>query len=198
MRHRVTLSLLLGAAALAGCGPDEVSSPTASTPDAAETKGGGLPILTTAKVGESGSFTVPEAAQNYNITLRFVNPVTPKQAADFQTAAARWEGLIHGDVADVQGSFPKNACGNSFKMPAFSGVIDDHWLERRGVELLPQVEAAEVSYDDRAPRVKRLAAALFDLLAVAFLCAPFAAVIELTIGDWSEPRVLGIELRADF
>ena len=39
MRHRVTLSLLLGAAALAGCGPDEVSSPTASTPDAAETKG---------------------------------------------------------------------------------------------------------------------------------------------------------------
>jgi Leishmanolysin len=125
MRRRVSLSLLLGAAALFGCGPDEVSSPTTRSPEPAAAKGGGLPILTTAKVGESGSFTVPEAAQNYNITLRFVNPVTPKQAADFQTAAARWQGLIHGDVADVQGSFPKNACGNSFKMPAFSGVIDD-------------------------------------------------------------------------
>jgi uncharacterized RDD family membrane protein YckC len=72
-----------------------------------------------------------------------------------------------------------------------SGVIDDHWLERRGVELLPQVESAEVSYDDRAPRLKRLAAGLVDLLVVAFLSAPCAAVIELTIGDWSEPRVLG-------
>lgn len=72
-----------------------------------------------------------------------------------------------------------------------AGVIDDHWLERHGVETLPKVEAVELTYDDRAPRVKRFAAALADLLVVAFLSAPFAAVIELTIGNWSDPRVWG-------
>ncbi|HWS56155.1 MAG TPA: RDD family protein, partial [Pyrinomonadaceae bacterium] len=71
-----------------------------------------------------------------------------------------------------------------------TGVIDDHWLERREAEILPKVVSEPAAYDDRAPRAKRVAAAGVDLLAVAFLCAPFAAVIELTIGDWSEPRVL--------
>ncbi|HEV3471555.1 MAG TPA: RDD family protein [Pyrinomonadaceae bacterium] len=71
-----------------------------------------------------------------------------------------------------------------------SGVIDDHWLERREAEILPKVAAEPLAYDDRAPRLKRIAAAVVDLFVVAFLCAPCAAVIELTIGDWSEPRVL--------
>jgi uncharacterized RDD family membrane protein YckC len=70
-----------------------------------------------------------------------------------------------------------------------SGVIDEFWLERQGVELLPKV--AETTYDDRAPRPRRIAAALLDLLAVAFLSAPFAAVIELSIGNWGDPRVSG-------
>jgi uncharacterized RDD family membrane protein YckC len=70
-----------------------------------------------------------------------------------------------------------------------SGVIDEFWLERQGIELLPQVAAPEISYDDRAPRAKRLAAAFVDLVAVAFLCAPFAALIELTIGNWSDAHV---------
>jgi uncharacterized RDD family membrane protein YckC len=70
-----------------------------------------------------------------------------------------------------------------------AGVIDDHWLERHGADPLPKVESA--AYDDRAPIGGRVGAALFDLLAVVFLCAPFAAVIELTIGEWRDPRVLG-------
>src|SRR2546421_50128 len=72
-----------------------------------------------------------------------------------------------------------------------SGVIDDFYLERQGLDPLPKVVKPEVSYDDRAPRVRRLAAAFADLLVVAFLCAPFAAAIELTIGDWGDPRVFG-------
>lgn len=71
------------------------------------------------------------------------------------------------------------------------GVIDEFWLERHGVELLPKVASPEVTYDDRAPRAKRLAAAVIDLIAVAFLSAPFAALIELTIGNWGDPRVFG-------
>src|SRR2546423_3232181 len=72
-----------------------------------------------------------------------------------------------------------------------AGVIDDFYLERQGLDALPKVAKPEMSYDDRAPRVRRLAAASVDLLVVAFLCAPFAAAIELTIGNWGDPRVFG-------
>ena len=72
-----------------------------------------------------------------------------------------------------------------------AGVIDDHWLERQGVETLPKVETVELTYDDRAPLSRRFAAASLDLLVVAFLSGPFAAVIELTIGNWGDPRVWG-------
>ena len=69
------------------------------------------------------------------------------------------------------------------------GVIDEFWLERQGIDLLPKVAAPEVTYDDRAPRVKRLAAALVDFFVIALLCAPFAALIELSIGNWGDARV---------
>ena len=72
-----------------------------------------------------------------------------------------------------------------------SGVLDEFWLERQGIELLPKVEEKELTYDDRAPRVGRMAAALADLLVVALICAPFAVAIELTIGNWSDTRVSG-------
>lgn len=123
MHCRVSFSLLLGAAALAGCGTDEVSSPT--SPEAGPIND--LPVLTTAHIakGPSFSFSLPEAAQKFHITLRFVNPTTADQAADFKVAADRWEGLIHGDLADLTGAFPANACGAGFPMPAFNGVIDD-------------------------------------------------------------------------
>jgi uncharacterized RDD family membrane protein YckC len=71
-----------------------------------------------------------------------------------------------------------------------AGVIDEFWLERQGIELLPKVAAPDLN-DDRAPRAKRLAAGLIDLVAVAFLSAPFAALIELTISNWNNPRVSG-------
>jgi uncharacterized RDD family membrane protein YckC len=72
-----------------------------------------------------------------------------------------------------------------------SGVLDEFWLERQGIELLPKVAEKELTYDDRAPRVKRLTAAVVDLLAVALLSAPFAAAIELTVGNWGDRRVWG-------
>jgi hypothetical protein len=125
MRPGLSLSLLLGAAALAGCGPDQVSSPT---PDAVTDGGGGLKQLSSARVvrGPSYAFAVPEAAQNFNITLRFITTTaTPSQVAAFTTAAARWQGLIHGDVPGTVGEFPANACGSSFPMPAYSDPIDD-------------------------------------------------------------------------
>ena len=70
-------------------------------------------------------------------------------------------------------------------------MLDEFWLERQGIELLPKVEEKELTYDDRAPRVRRMAASVVDLLAVALLSAPFAAAIELTIGNWGDQRVWG-------
>ena len=81
--------------------------------------------------------------------------------------------------------------GESRQPRHISGVLDEFWLERQGIELLPKVEERELTYDDRAPRTKRLAAAVVDLFAVALLSAPFAAAIELTISNWGDQRVWG-------
>ncbi len=107
-------------------------------------------------------------------------------AAQAKTEAPAVKTLDNGEAAltaDVSTAKPQPR--------RVAGVIDDHWLERHGVETLPKVETVELTYDDRAPRLKRFAAGLFDLLVVAFLSAPFAAVIELTIGNWGDPRVWG-------
>lgn len=52
-----------------------------------------------------------------------------------------------------------------------------------------QIPAAEF-YDDRAPVLSRIAASLIDLLVVAFATSPFAAIIELTNGNWADWRVI--------
>jgi uncharacterized RDD family membrane protein YckC len=43
--------------------------------------------------------------------------------------------------------------------------------------------------DDHAPVAKRIAGGIIDLLVVAFASTPFAAIIELTNGNWSDARV---------
>lgn len=52
------------------------------------------------------------------------------------------------------------------------------------------VEFDEEIYDDRAPALSRVAGSLIDLLVVAFASSPFAAIIELTNGNWADWRVL--------
>lgn len=49
--------------------------------------------------------------------------------------------------------------------------------------------ALEEFYDDRAPFFSRIAGSLIDLLVVLFASSPFAAIIELTNGNWSDWRV---------
>jgi uncharacterized RDD family membrane protein YckC len=85
----------------------------------------------------------------------------------------------------------QEAQGESRQPRHITGVLDEFWLERQGIELLPKVAEPEVTYDDRAPRTKRLAAAVIVLFVVALICAPFAAAIELTISNWGDPRVWG-------
>jgi uncharacterized RDD family membrane protein YckC len=50
--------------------------------------------------------------------------------------------------------------------------------------------AFEEIYDDRASVFSRIAASFVDLLVVAFASSPFAAIIELTNGNWTDERVV--------
>jgi hypothetical protein len=119
------LSLVLGAAALAACAPDDVSSPSNNSPALGPVQESGLPILASARVGTDGFPGLPEAARNFQITLRFINTPTAAQQTAFQTAASRWEGIIHGDEEETVGTIPANGCGPNFPLPAFTGTIDD-------------------------------------------------------------------------
>jgi uncharacterized RDD family membrane protein YckC len=49
--------------------------------------------------------------------------------------------------------------------------------------------AESASIDDHAPVAKRIAGGIVDLIVVAFASTPFAAIIELTNGNWSDVRV---------
>jgi uncharacterized RDD family membrane protein YckC len=68
----------------------------------------------------------------------------------------------------------------------FAEAVDDTFLDQLEA---PQPLSAEEPYDDHAPVLKRLAGALIDLLVVAFASTPFAAIIELTNGNWTDIRV---------
>ena len=54
----------------------------------------------------------------------------------------------------------------------------------------PSAEFSEELYDDRAPVLSRIAGSAIDMLVVAFASSPFAAIIELTNGNWSDWRVM--------
>jgi hypothetical protein len=112
------LGTAFAALALAACvdtqAPDNSpTTPTTSKPD--------LPVMETMRV--TGPAT--NGSAGFTITLRFINAPTTAQRAFFETAAAKWQAAIVGDVPDTEGIIPARSCGGSFKTPTFSGFIDD-------------------------------------------------------------------------
>ena len=70
-------------------------------------------------------------------------------------------------------------------------VLDEAYLARReAAEIATEAQAAPAT-DRRAPLVRRAAGGFVDLLVIAFATTPFAAIIELTNGNWADPRVAG-------
>ncbi|HEV7590185.1 MAG TPA: leishmanolysin-related zinc metalloendopeptidase [Longimicrobium sp.] len=59
----------------------------------------------------------------YGITLCFTTTLSATQRAVFETAAARWQGLITADVDDVSAQIPAQTCGGS--SPSLDLTIDD-------------------------------------------------------------------------
>jgi len=53
----------------------------------------------------------------------------------------------------------------------------------------PEKAERGVATDDHAPVSKRVAGGIIDLLVVGFASTPFAAIIELTSGNWADVRV---------
>ena len=62
----------------------------------------------------------------FNITLKYVVPVTERQEEVFEAAAARWERIIIKDVPSFTGTIP-SAFGDS--EPAVDGTLDDILIE---------------------------------------------------------------------
>jgi hypothetical protein len=69
------------------------------------------------------------AVGDFEVTLRFVNTPTAAQRAFFETAAAKWQSIIVGDVPNSTGTIPARSCGNSFKTPSFTGDVDDALID---------------------------------------------------------------------
>ncbi|MBA2340597.1 MAG: RDD family protein [Pyrinomonadaceae bacterium] len=72
-----------------------------------------------------------------------------------------------------------------------SEVVDDALIAKREAEQEAARSATVPSeiFDDQAPLAARSVAAVVDLLIVAFVASPFAAIIELTSGNWGDWRV---------
>jgi uncharacterized RDD family membrane protein YckC len=148
------------------------------------------PAVAEAKAAEAEAETAAPAVEAK------AAPVKPEKASAAEATSRVTEQLTAESSKAVaaqtrQAQEQQEAQGTSRQPRHISGVLDEFWLERQGIELLPKVAEPEVTYDDRAPRFKRLAAAVVDLLVVALICAPFAAAIELTISNWGDPRVWG-------
>jgi hypothetical protein len=111
----------LAALAIAACVDSQAPEESRTSPS--------IDPVTSLPVLETMRLTAPTAgadvASAFTVTLRFINPPTAGQQAFFETAAAKWQGIIIGDVPDASGTIPARACGGSFATPIFRGTVDD-------------------------------------------------------------------------
>jgi len=163
-------------------------------PPAPRTRGGGGGAATAvARVVEDEYQPESKAAPEQGQAT--VPALKPEKAPGEKSAeeAARERGLVVvPSVPQPSASIAAEALGQKEKALVASRVaeqvVDDAALETfeaQSTEALTGVEP----YDDRASLHKRLVAAIIDLLVVLFASSPFAAIIELTNGNWADMRV---------
>lgn len=70
-----------------------------------------------------------------------------------------------------------------------AAVIDETVLESADAQVSDSLPGIE-PYDDHGPLHLRVVAGVIDLLVVVFASSPFAAIIELTNGNWADMRVV--------
>src|SRR5215510_5783608 len=73
--------------------------------------------------GNPVSFTATGVSSSFNIDLRYLSAVSAPRKAVFDSAAARWERLIIGDIPDISINVAAGQCGTN--APAINETIDD-------------------------------------------------------------------------
>ncbi|MBA3712039.1 MAG: RDD family protein [Pyrinomonadaceae bacterium] len=128
----------------------------------------------------------PEAARPATIQRDAIRHDTvqrdPAQSVPVQSEVVRPEAAYVADSIMTSRPAPRRVS---------AGVIDDSWLERIESEMHTAITSAHQEDDDRAPVNSRLLAGALDMLAIFFIATPFAAIIELTNGNWFDARVAG-------
>jgi uncharacterized RDD family membrane protein YckC len=132
-----------------------------------------------ATVAEAGQVTVVEEVEKSVETARSTPPLAivpsatpPAKAAEAgeptQARARRHIPLVADEAAlsHLEAQMHAAVLSNHVEAPQKSVIIDDH-----------------------APISKRIAGNIVDLVVVGFASTPFAAIIELTSGNWADARV---------
>ncbi|MDT7541530.1 MAG: hypothetical protein QOE33_1434 [Acidobacteriota bacterium] len=72
-----------------------------------------------------------------------------------------------------------------------SEIADEALLQRREAATMPQTSEHVEDVKEVASPARRFVGGVIDLAIVAFASSPFAAIMELTSGNWRDPRVSG-------
>lgn len=74
--------------------------------------------------GNPVTFFATGVTASFNIVVRYLTSVSASRSQVFDDAAARWQGLVYGDVPDVVGfNIEAGQCGAN--APAFDETVDD-------------------------------------------------------------------------
>ena len=68
-------------------------------------------------------YAIGSGSTGFNIAFRFLESPTPAQLQAFAEAAARWEGVVTGDLPDNRLVSPAGSCG--FSSPELDEMVDD-------------------------------------------------------------------------
>lgn len=166
-RHRASM----GGAAAAMARVDEEQYETAVNPAAAQASAP-APVAVPSQIAQAEVSPQPKTSEPAREHQLAVVPAQPVQKVTATASKPQSKRLASTQTSTV-------AKGVADEVPP---LVSEP--EISGVNL------AEEFYDDRAPVLTRIAGSSIDFLVAVFASSPFAAIIELTNGNWSDWRVI--------
>jgi uncharacterized RDD family membrane protein YckC len=156
-------------------------------PPMIRTRGGGGAATAVARVVEDDYQPATRPA-SVEAQASVALPLSDKAFVEKMPEAAREHGLViissPQPTAERAELAQTEAPARRIAAEVIDGAVRES-LDEQVYDVLPGIEP----YDDRGPLHRRVAAAIIDLLVVAFASSPFAAIIELTNGNWADVRV---------
>ncbi|HMF55825.1 MAG TPA: RDD family protein [Pyrinomonadaceae bacterium] len=118
-------------------------------------------------------------------TIATPQPVMEEAAPQIKTEHAREHNLVV--VARPAADPATKTVSETEPAPAIITVSEPEATAQ--YEEISEATPEEALYDDSASVIARIASGIIDLLVTAFAIMPFAAIIELTNGNWTDWRV---------